>query len=190
MPIDIEEARERTAGPVFQHIPPPPVRWMRDAHVVGDYVGDQAHVVLLERCREAQEGVFIADFRIEPRLIGDIVSMQAAWTGHKERGSVDIGDSEFVEVIDDGGGLVEWKEVVELEPVSGRGRIDGLRFTALHLDGGPLRSWTLPGEEHFSPKRPKRAGITSGEGYPRRPYWLGRRRRGRSIGDRRRRGSS
>ena len=43
MPVDIEIAGEGAAGSVFQHVPPPDVGGMRDAHVVGNHVGDQAH---------------------------------------------------------------------------------------------------------------------------------------------------
>jgi len=68
--------------------------------------------VVMERCGQAQEGVFVTDFGIEARLIGDIVSMHAAGAGHEERRSVDIGDAEVVQVIDDGGGLIEWEEAV------------------------------------------------------------------------------
>ena len=41
MPVDIEEPGEGTAGAVLQHVPPPDVGGVRDAHVVGNHVGDQ-----------------------------------------------------------------------------------------------------------------------------------------------------
>src|SRR5882672_1293328 len=43
VPIDIEVAGEVRTGAVFEHVPPPEIRRMGDAHVVGDDVDNQPH---------------------------------------------------------------------------------------------------------------------------------------------------
>ena len=67
MPVDIEVARKGAAGSVLQHVPPPNVGGMRDAHVVGNHVGNQAHPAPLQRRGKPQERRLIADLRIEAR---------------------------------------------------------------------------------------------------------------------------
>ncbi len=46
----------------------------------------------------AQEGLLVADLRIEPGVIRDIVAVHAAGTRHQEWRSVDVGNAKFVQV--------------------------------------------------------------------------------------------
>ena len=96
MPIDIEKPREGTAGTVLQHIPPPKVGGMRDAHMVGNHVGNQSHLVSLERRGKSSERRLVADLRIEARLIGNVVAVDASGPRHEKRRGVDVGDTKFV----------------------------------------------------------------------------------------------
>ena len=98
VPVNIEMAGIVGTGPVLQHIPPPQVRGMGDAHVVGHDVDDQAHAALLQALGECGELFLRTDFGIEASVVGDVVAVHAAGMGHQKRGGVAVGDSQIVQI--------------------------------------------------------------------------------------------
>jgi hypothetical protein len=76
-PIDIEVGRVDRTGPVFEHIHPPVVERLADAHVVRDEIDDLAHPVSVE---VRDPGVVFrarTDRGIQFVVIGDVIAMQA-----------------------------------------------------------------------------------------------------------------
>ncbi len=53
--------------------------------MIGHDVGDQAHLPLMQRFRQAHERFLIADLRIEFRVIGYVVAVHASRPRHKKR---------------------------------------------------------------------------------------------------------
>ena len=81
MPVDVEEAREARARAVLEHVEPPRVRRLRDAHVVRHEVHDVPHAARVQRVDPRPVLLVGADLRVEPRRIGDVVAVRAA--GHR-----------------------------------------------------------------------------------------------------------
>ena len=90
---------------------------MRDAHVVGHDVDNQAHAALLQAFREFGELFLRADFGVEAGVVGDVIAVHAAGMGHQKRRGVAVGDSQIMQVSDDGGGLGKRKTLVELKTI-------------------------------------------------------------------------
>src|SRR5581483_5001103 len=109
MPIDIEIARIMTAGAILEDIPPPDIRRMRDAHVVGNHVRDDSHVSAPQRFGKTQKGRLVPDLRIKPRMVRDIISMRASRPRHQEWRRIYVGDPEIVEIVHQLRGLLKRK---------------------------------------------------------------------------------
>ena len=112
VPVDVEEGGEGRAAAVLQHVVPPVVVRAGDAHVVGDDVHDQPHVPLLQRGGQRVEVAVGADLRVQPRMVDDVVAVFAPRAGDQERGRVDVGDPQRVEVVDQRGCVAKVKVLV------------------------------------------------------------------------------
>ena len=126
MPVDVEKRRVLGAGAVLEHVLPPGIGRLRDAHVIGHQVDDVAHVMAAQRPHPAVVALAIAYLRIELRRIGDVVPVCAARHRPEVARCIAVRDAKAVEVVDDGGRIVEGERRVELEPVRG-GRDDRWR---------------------------------------------------------------
>lgn len=78
VPLDVEEMRKPGARPVLEHVLPPPVGRLRNAHVVRHEIEDVPHVVRAKRADPFAVFRVGADVRIERRGIGDVVAVRAA----------------------------------------------------------------------------------------------------------------
>lgn len=62
--------------------------------MIRHHVEQDAHVALMQGLHEYGEVVFGAEFGVEPRVIRDVVAVQAAGLGHQDRRAVAIADAE------------------------------------------------------------------------------------------------
>ncbi len=92
MPVDIETTGVDGAGSVLQHVHPPAVGGIGDAHVIGHHIEDQAHTALAQGVAEGVEVRFAAQFGIEPAMIADVVAVAAAGPRLQHRRSIAICD--------------------------------------------------------------------------------------------------
>src|SRR5262249_25214212 len=106
----------RTLAP-FQHIEPPRVVRMADAHVVRYEIEDQAKAVRLERDAHPRKAFGAAEFGIELLVVNDIVAVRAAGPRFQERGSIEMRDAERLEIGCERGGIVEAKILRQLKTI-------------------------------------------------------------------------
>ena len=99
LPIDIEIAGVVRAWSILQHVPPPQIRRMGDAHMVGHDVDHQAHAPLLQAFGKRGEFFLRADFRIETGVVGDVVAVHAAGVSHQKGRGIAVADPEIVEIL-------------------------------------------------------------------------------------------
>jgi hypothetical protein len=125
IPVDIEMVGEAAGGAMRQQIRPPGIGGIGDAHIVGDEIEDEAHATGVEVVDECGEVGFGAELGIESIEIGDVVAVGAAGGGLEQWGSVEVTDSEGVEVWDEGAGMLEGEAAMELEAVGGAERRHG-----------------------------------------------------------------
>src|SRR5258708_38296451 len=119
---------------------------MRDAHVVRPHVDHQSHAAALQLTRHTQERVLIANLGIEKAVVCDVVAVHAARPSHQERRSIQVTDTELIQILNQFSRLLKGEGPIELEPVSGGWSIDGLCFPALHGILPLLVIWTPPSE--------------------------------------------
>ena len=98
-PLNIEAFRKRRSGPIFQNITPPFVPVAADAHVVWNEIRQQPHAALPGRFGELGKSILTADHGVDLLIIPHIVIMRAVRRGRVDRRKVQIGDSEFGEII-------------------------------------------------------------------------------------------
>lgn len=91
---------------------------MRDAHVIGNYIDDQAHPELLQALGEDGELLLRTDFGIEASVIGDVVSMHTAGMSHQKRGGVAVGDPQIMQVRNYARCLRKGETQIELKTIS------------------------------------------------------------------------
>ena len=120
-PVDVEGRRVGRGGAVLEHVEPPGVAVLRDAHVVGDDVDEQAHAARAQGGREALEGGLSAQLRAQPVVIGDVVAVRAARGRLEERRRVGVAHAEGVEIVDERRRVVEGEAGAELQAI-GRAR--------------------------------------------------------------------
>ncbi len=120
VPVDVETLGGAGAGAVFEHIHPPAVGRLGDAHVVGHEIGHEAHAVFLEFGAHRVELLRGTHFRVEVVVIDDVVAVRAAGAGLEKRRAVEVRDAQRGEVRDDLARLVEGEPLVKLDAV-GRG---------------------------------------------------------------------
>ena len=120
VPLDVEEAREARARPVFEHVQPPRVRRLRDAHVVRDQIHHVPHAARVQRVDPRPVLLVGADLRVEARGIGDVVAVRAAGHRLQIRRGVAIADAEVVQIVHDRAGVTEGEAAVELQAIRGK----------------------------------------------------------------------
>ena len=84
-------------------------------------VEEDAHAALAAGPGEPRVGRLAPELLAEAGVVHDVVPVAGAGRGGEDRGEVEVGDAERVQVRDDLGGGVEAEAGVELEPVGGRG---------------------------------------------------------------------
>ncbi len=109
MPVDIEELRIPRARTVLEHVLPPRVGGMCDAHVIGHEVDDVTHATRAEGVDPAVEGVVISDFRVQLRRIRDVVAVSAPGHRFEITRCITVRNTERIEVVDDGRGRIKGK---------------------------------------------------------------------------------
>ena len=121
LPLDVEIGRVERAGPVFEHIHPPVIERLADAHVVRDEIEHLSHPVRVQ-LRDPRV-VFRArtDRGIQLVVIGDVVAVQAFGARLKIRRRITIADPERVQIRHDLARLRKGELPVELQPVGRAG---------------------------------------------------------------------
>jgi len=119
LPIDVEKPGVRGGWAVLQHVAPPPVFGGGDAHVVGHDVQQNPHLAPPQPADEAPQHPFAPDLRIDPRIVHNVISVQAAGAGRGQRRCVEMGDAQLTQVAGALDGLPEGKTPVELKAVGG-----------------------------------------------------------------------
>jgi len=90
---------------------------VRDAHVVGDDVHQQAHAAFPQAFGEFSELFLRTNFGIEASMVGDVVAVHAAGMGHQERGGIAVCDSQIVQIRNHSGCLGKGKPQIELQTI-------------------------------------------------------------------------
>ena len=98
MPVDVECRGVPGAGTVFQHITPPAVQGLADAHVIGNDVEDEAHPVSLHRPDKFLKVLLASQLWIHHDGVDHVVSVIASWRRFADGRQVTIGDAEGVEI--------------------------------------------------------------------------------------------
>ena len=83
IPIDIEEVCILRGATVLQYVAPPEVGsagFVACAHVVGNYIEQQAHAAALQFAEHLMEFFFGSDLGIEVVVIGNVITVVTACT--------------------------------------------------------------------------------------------------------------
>src|SRR5262249_61831908 len=78
LPIDVEVGGVAAGGAIFQHIPPPAIAGVRDAHVIGHDIEDLAEMMLAERIAKLFGADRTAEFGVDTLMIEAVVTVRAA----------------------------------------------------------------------------------------------------------------
>jgi hypothetical protein len=117
-PIDVEVRRVDRAGPVFEHVHPPMVERLADAHVVRDEIDDLPHAVGVEVGDPSIVFGARTNSGIQLVVIGNVVAVQTLRARLEIRRRVTVADPERVEIRHDLARVGESELPVELQPVS------------------------------------------------------------------------
>ncbi len=124
VPVDIEELSVRRSQAVLQHVLPPQVVRVVDAHVIGHDVQQQSHLVLAELLGEGLEILLRAEGRMNRVMIDHVVAVRACLPRAEQRRGIGIADAQPRQVVDQSAGVVERQMRAELQPI-GRQRHSG-----------------------------------------------------------------
>ena len=118
--VDVEEGRVVRVPAVPQDVPPPRVVRRRvDPGVVGHDVDDQTQAPVCCRAGQPCETVWPAQFGRDGRRVGHVVPVGGPRCGGQHGGEVEVRATQFGDVIDEVGGVVEGEGTAELEAVGG-----------------------------------------------------------------------
>ena len=120
-PVDVEEAGVLRRGSVFQHVLPPAVMRVVDAHVVGHDVDDQPQPLVAQCLGKGVKLLFGAQLRVELAMIDNVVAVAAAGAGTKEGGEIRGSDAEIRHVADQSTRGIEGQMPTKLQPIGGNG---------------------------------------------------------------------
>ena len=101
--------------------------------MIGHCVEDLPHAVLLERIDKLSVILLASDFRIQLCRIDPVVAMQAAGARLHVGRCVNVGETNIVQIWNDGDRIAEGEAGVKLKPVGGFGK--------LPLLGNPLENF-------------------------------------------------
>jgi hypothetical protein len=131
MPFDVEVRRVNRARAIFEHVHPPLIERLADAHVVRDEIQNLPHAVRVQRLDPRIVIGPGTDRGIELVVIGNVVTVQAVRARLEIRRRVAIADAERVEIRHDLPRLGKRELPVELQPVSRSGDARMLRSHAV-----------------------------------------------------------
>ena len=117
IPVDIERRGMRRPLAPFQHVEPPCIVGMADAHVVRHEIEDQPEAVRLERGAHPRKAFGTAEFGIELLVVDDVVAMRAARPRFQEWRRIEVGDAEFFEIGNERGGIVKSEILRQLQTI-------------------------------------------------------------------------
>jgi hypothetical protein len=117
IPVDIEESSKGRAAAILENVHPPAVACLTDAHMIGNDIEQMAHFSIAKFGGEPGMIVFTAEVGIEAVVIGNVIAMQAPGSCLKVGRSVQIRDSEIVEVRHDLRGVRKAEVQVELNAI-------------------------------------------------------------------------
>ena len=120
----VEPRRVRRRGTVLEHRPQRQVVGdrRRDAHVVGHHVDDDAHTAGVRVRGQPLEARASAHHLGDGGVVDHVVAVRAARCRGQDRGQVQVGDAEVVEVVQVLARLVEREVRPQLQPVGGHRR--------------------------------------------------------------------
>src|SRR5512134_2741597 len=122
MPIDVEQIGEAGTGAVLQHVQPPGVGRLPDAHVVRNHIEDVTHVMSLKRPDELAVLFLGSEFRIQDGGVYDVVPVHAARDRFEIGRSVAVRHTQRVQVGNDPGRIGEREQPIELDPIGCAGQ--------------------------------------------------------------------
>ncbi len=121
MPFDVEIRRVHRAGPIFEHIHPPLIKRLGDAHVVRHEIEQLSHSMRVQLGDPRIVLLARTDRRVEFIMIANFVAVQTLRPRLKIRRGIGVAHTERVQVRDDFACLRESKLPVKLQPVSATG---------------------------------------------------------------------
>src|SRR6202008_492935 len=116
MPINVKVRGEGRTWPVLEQIHPPWVLTV-GSHVVGHYVKQQAHPVLLHFLNKGVKLFVRPKFRIQMRRVRHVVAVRTPTLCLQKGGRIDVGDAKVVKIRNQCPGVVETKLLIELQAI-------------------------------------------------------------------------
>jgi len=93
MPVDIKISGEGRIRTILQHVPPPSIGGIRDAHVVRNHICNETHTVATDTFGKFQEIFVTPTFWVDCAVVGNIIAVQTPGASHQERRCVTVADS-------------------------------------------------------------------------------------------------
>lgn len=125
VPVDVEEIGVARALAPLEHIEPPRVVDLADAHMIRNKIEDEAEAVQSERVAECDEAVPAADLGVDRGVVDDVVAVLAARPRLQERRGIDVAYPKRRQIRHDLARLREGESRAELQPIGGaRNRIE------------------------------------------------------------------
>ena len=118
-PVDVEEARERRARPVLEHVTPPRVGVGIDSHVIRHAVDDEPETVGANRGGKSLKVCGAAEFGIELSVIADVVAVRATRARGQDWRAIAIADAEPFEIRSQRREIAESERATELNAIGG-----------------------------------------------------------------------
>ena len=119
LPINVEKVRVSGGAPVLQHVLPPRIRAVSDAHVIGHDIENQAHAVGLQLEHQVPELLLAADLGVKLVVVDDVVAVFTARTRLQQRRGITMADAESRQVRHQLARVLEAQAPVELQAIGG-----------------------------------------------------------------------
>jgi len=117
IPVDVKRHGIRGLLSPFEHVEPPQIVSVADAHMVGHEIEDQFEVISFQRGAQTGEAFLSAELGIDLVVIDDVVAVRAARPRLEKRRSIEMRDAELPEIRRERGGRVEIEIPGELQPI-------------------------------------------------------------------------
>ena len=115
VPIDVEVVGVRAGAAPFQHVHPPGIVIVADAHVIGHDIQDKPHLLGPECPDHAAERLFPAQFRVDGGVVHDVIAVRGAGAGGQQRGCVEMADAQLGEIWHQRRRVIQRETLVKLQ---------------------------------------------------------------------------